>query len=287
MSYIKHDFGRTFYLSKGRQTKEKAALICLHGGPGGRHDTFKELFDKTQDRKIVLYDQIGGGRSTPLKKNQQKISTFLYELDEIRKQLKIKNFHLYGGSWGTTLALEYYFHCKGRGFQSITFQSPMFSARDWENDGIRLIKNMPKQTQKVISYCHEIGATDSQVYQKAVFDYYLKHVLRDRKKLLMKKTPNPHGQDVYLNMWGPSEFKPTGTLKTYDKVHLLKKIEVPTQIVVGEHDEATPKTAKRYAKLIKSAEFHVIKNASHSILSEQAAKMIKTINVFIKKHDPN
>ena len=45
--------------------------------------------------------------------------------------------------------------------------------------------------------------------------------------------------------------------------------------------------AKRYAKLIKSAEFHVIKNASHSILSEQAAKMIKTINVFIKKHDPN
>lgn len=286
MSSLKHKYGKTFYLSKGRQKKDKAALICLHGGPGGRHNSFLELFEKTNDRKIVIYDQIGGGKSTPLKKTQQKISTFLYELDELRKHLKIEKFHLYGGSWGTTLALEYYFHCRGKGVQSITFQGPMFSAKDWENDGKRLIKKMPKQTQKVIRYCHEIGATDSKVYQQAVFDYYLKHVLRDRKKLTAKRSPNPHGQDVYMNMWGPSEFKPTGSLRTYDKVHLLKKITTPTQIVVGEHDEATPQTAKKYAKLIKNAEFHIIKNASHSILSEQPAKMINAVSSFVEKHDP-
>jgi proline iminopeptidase len=286
MATLKHKFGKTFYLSKGRNKKDKAALICLHGGPGGRHNTFLELFEKTKDRKILIYDQIGGGKSTPLKKPDQKMSTFLYELDQLRKHLKIDKFHLYGGSWGTTLALEYYFHCKGQGIQSITFQSPMFSAKDWENDANRLIEAMPTKTQKVIKYCHEIGATDSKVYKDAVFQYYLKHVLRDRKKLMSAISPNPHGQEVYMNMWGPSEFKPTGTLKTYNKVHLLKRIKTPTQLVVGEYDEATPQTARKYAKLVKNAEFHIIKKASHAILSEQPKKMLSAVNSFIQKHDP-
>lgn len=286
MSTLTHKFGKTFYIAKGRKSS-KAPLICLHGGPGGTHQSFLPLLKKFPDRKIVLYDQIGGGKSTPLPKKHQRTSTFLYELDKLIEHLKIDQFHLYGGSWGTTLALEYYLHTKGRGIKSITFQSPMFSASDWENDGKRLIKKLPKQTQKVIQYCHEIGATDSKVYKEAVFQYYLKHVLRDKKKLTKKRAPNLHGQEVYMNMWGPSEFKPTGTLKTYNKVKELRKIKCPVQIIVGEYDEATPQTAKKYAKLIKGAQFDIVKKASHSILNEQPAQMMKLLGDFILKHDNN
>lgn len=284
MSHLSHKFGKTYYLAKGRKSK-CAPLICLHGGPGGTHQSFLPLTEKLAERKVLVYDQIGGGKSTPLDKKHQKISTFLYELDQLTQHLGFEEFHLYGGSWGTTLALEYYFHRKSKGIKSITFQSPMFSAKDWENDGKRLIRLMPKQTQKVIRYCHEIGATDSKVYKAAVLEYYLKHVLRNKKLLTAKRPPNLHGNEVYMNMWGPSEFKPTGSLKTYDRVNDLKKITCPVQIVVGEHDEATPQTAKKYAKLIKGAEFTIVKQASHAIMQERPKQMMKLVQDFIKKND--
>ena len=46
-----------------------------------------------------------------------------------------------------------------------------------------IISSRPAESQKNLKYCHEIGATDSKFYQKAMLDFYLKHVLRNKKKL--------------------------------------------------------------------------------------------------------
>lgn len=288
MPFVHHKFGKTFYKKSGIKNKN-IPLICLHGGPGGTHHYFDPIHEwnaklpKKQQRQIISYDQIGTGKSTALKTEKQIISTFVQDLEFLRKHLKIDQFHMAGGSWGTTLALEYYLATNGKYNSSIIFQSPMFSAKDWENDAKRLIKKLPPKTQKIINYCHEIGATDSKVYQKAVMNYYLKHVLRDRKKLFnTKRPPNPNGKAVYLHMWGPSEFKPTGNLKTYRKVGSLKKIKCPVKLIVGQYDEATPETAKKYSKKIKDCDFSVIKNASHSILGEKPEEMIRLMNTFLK-----
>lgn len=287
MAYIHHKFGKTHYTKKGKN--EKTPIIWLHGGPGGTHNPKSELFSlassKDTNRKVYSYTQIGSGKSSKIDKKLYKISTFVEELDILIKAWGLKEFHLMGGSWGTTLALEYYLAKKGKGVKSIVFQSPMFSAKDWENDAIKLIKALPKQTQKIINTCHDIGATDSKVYKKAVQEYYLKHVLRNKKKLTAKRASNPNGEDIYLNMWGPSEFKPTGTLKTYNKVGKLKSIKVPTLIICGEHDEATPETGIRYANLIKHCSFSEIKGASHAIWSEKPKKIAKTILEFITEVD--
>ena len=286
MAFIKHKFGKTYYTKKG--SGPKAPIIWLHGGPGGTHKPDSKLFDLAKDRKVYAYTQIGSGKSSKIDKKLYKISTFVEELDLLIKAWGLKEFHLMGGSWGTTLALEYYLAKKGRGVKSIVFQSPMFSAKDWEDDGKRLIKGLPKETQKVINLCHEIGATDSKVYSKAVMAYYLKHVLRNKKKLLSSDKPkNPNGEDIYMTMWGPSEFKPTGTLKTYNKVAKLKTIRVPTLIICGEHDEATPTTGIKYANMIKGCSFSEIKGASHSIWNEKPMQLAKTISEFIGETEKN
>ncbi len=282
MAKVKHKLGTTFFESKGKKS-DGIPLICLHGGPGGTSLGHRPLLGLEKDRKVYIYDQIGAGRSTEINPSQYKIETFVKELDYLLKSWGVEEFHLLGSSWGTTLALEYYIRKKGKGIKSITFQSPMFSAKDWQEDAIELIKKLPKKTQKVINYCHEIEATDSKVYKEAVFEYYARHVLRNEKKLRAKsKIKNDHGNKVYEAMWGPSEFKATGTLKKYNEVKSLKSIKVPVLFICGQYDEATPKTVKKYHLKVKGSQFCVIKDASHAILAERPKVMIKVVKDFLK-----
>jgi proline iminopeptidase len=286
MAFITHKFGKTHYTKMG--SGKETPIIWLHGGPGGTHSSKSKMFELAKHRKVYSYTQIGSGKSSKIDKKLFKISTFVEELDILIKAWGLKEFHLMGGSWGTTLALEYYLAKKGKGVKSLVFQSPMFSAKDWEADANRLIKGLPKKVQKIINTCHDIGATDSKVYKDAVIEYYAKHVLRNRKKLLsFNKEKNPNGEEIYLNMWGPSEFKPTGSLKTYNKVSRLQSIRVPALIVCGEFDEATPETGIKYANKIKGCSFAEIKGASHSIWNEKPKVLLKTILEFIGEAESN
>lgn len=82
-------------------------------------------------------------------------------------------------------------------------------------------------------------------------------------------------------MWGENEFEPSGTLKTYDQVAALSKIAVPTIIMCGEYDEATPTTAKKYLKKIKGAQFAEVKSAAHVFLKEKPIPTLKVLEKFI------
>lgn len=285
MPYFKNSLGNTFYFTKGKSNKKNAPLICLHGGPGGTHLSLYSLSWLGDQRKVVLYDQIGSGNSDSLITKDMKISTFVKNLEDLLEHLKIDSFHLLGSSWGTTLALEYYLRKKGKGVLSLTFQSPMFSTKLWERDANRLIKSLPAPTQKVIKYCQEVGATDSKVYKEAVKKFYAKHVFRLKKRPAWAppRILNYHGEKVYQRMWGPSEFCATGTLKKYDRTKDLTKIKVPTLFIVGQYDEATPETAKSFSKKIKGSQVSVIKGASHSIFTEKPKEAQKKLSSFLNK----
>ena len=280
MAFVKHKLGRTYYLSRGR--KDQIPLIALHGGPGGTCEKLKPLLELSKIRKVYIYDQLGGGKSSRTDQKKWNIKTFVEELDLLIKAWGIKEFDLFGASWGTTLALEYYLRKRGKGVRSLIFQSPMFSAKDWEKDGQLLIDRLPAQPRKVINYCHEIGATDSKVYSEAMFEFYLRHVLRDKKKLRqVMSEPGFLNLELYEYMWGPSEFKPTGTLKNYDRTYELFRIKVPTLFICGQYDEARPATARRYTKSVPGARFKEIKGCSHAISIENKIALLREIKNFL------
>ncbi len=286
MPYIEHKFGKTYYQQRGSKRASGLPLVCLHGGPGGHSRYMTGLFELADERQVFIYDQVGGGRSSATEKSRWTVSTFVKELQILIEAWELDEFHLFGASWGTTLALEYYLARKRSKVRSIVFQSPMFSAKDWENDAKRLIRGMSAEDQKVIRYCHEVGATDSKVYQEVLERYYAKHVCRNRAKLKRSfTTPNPNGAKVYEYMWGPSEFRAAGTLANYDKVDRLGDVACPTLFITGEHDEAQPTTARRYAKKIPDSGFVEIKDASHAILAERPRQLLANIRQFVRRHD--
>ncbi|MEE2769937.1 MAG: prolyl aminopeptidase [Pseudomonadota bacterium] len=83
-------------------------IIFLHGGPGGGClEVHRRLFNPKQCR-IILFDQRGCGRSVPNASIENNTPNHIVEdMEQIRQILNIDKFHLFGGSWGTTLALLY------------------------------------------------------------------------------------------------------------------------------------------------------------------------------------
>ena len=83
-------------------------VLFLHGGPGaGISPVHRRLFNPNKFHAI-LFDQRGSGRSTPLGGTTDNTTLHLIEdIEALRKQLGIDKFLLFGGSWGSTLALVY------------------------------------------------------------------------------------------------------------------------------------------------------------------------------------
>lgn len=83
-------------------------VLFVHGGPGAGCEAYhRRFFDPTRYR-IVLFDQRGCGRSTPhahLEDNTTR--ALIADIEQIRVLLKIDQWLLFGGSWGSTLSLAY------------------------------------------------------------------------------------------------------------------------------------------------------------------------------------
>ena len=92
MAFVKHRFGKTFFEKRGRKRATRAPLIFLHGGPGGHSRFLRDLFFLSDERQVFIYDQIGGGRSTPLSKKFWNIQTFVNELDALVKAWELEQF---------------------------------------------------------------------------------------------------------------------------------------------------------------------------------------------------
>ena len=94
---------------------EGAPVVFLHGGPGaGAVPVHRRFFDPHHYR-IVVFDQRGAGRSRPRGELRENTTGHLIaDMERIRTMLKIDTWLLFGGSWGSTLALAYAQTCPER-----------------------------------------------------------------------------------------------------------------------------------------------------------------------------
>jgi proline iminopeptidase len=88
--------------------RDGVPLVFLHGGPGGGSLPHHRRFYDPAFWKVVLYDQRGAGRSTPSAEIADNTTEHLVaDLEHLREHLGIGRWLLFGGSWGSTLALAY------------------------------------------------------------------------------------------------------------------------------------------------------------------------------------
>jgi proline iminopeptidase len=83
-------------------------VVFLHGGPGGGTDAAMRRFFDPRRYRIVLFDQRGCGASRPHAELRDNTTwDLLADIEALRRRLRIERWLVFGGSWGSTLALAY------------------------------------------------------------------------------------------------------------------------------------------------------------------------------------
>lgn len=131
---------RLYWEESGRA--DGVPVVFLHGGPGaGASPVHRQFFDPSHYR-IVIFDQRGAGRSTPLGGLEANTTPDLVEdIERLRIHLGVERWIVFGGSWGSTLALAYAEHhperCLALVLRGIFLGRP--HEVDWFLHGIRNI----------------------------------------------------------------------------------------------------------------------------------------------------
>jgi L-proline amide hydrolase len=283
---------QTWYRVTGDLKSGKPPLFVLHGGPGCTHDyvdSFKGLAER--GRAVIHYDQVGNGRSTHLRDKGADFWTvdfFTAELDNLIDHLGARaGYHVLGQSWGGMLGAEFAV-TRPKGLRGLVIANSPASMELWISEANRLRDDLPQEVQATLLEHEAAGTTDTKEYKDAVKVFYERHVCRvvpipdevARTFAAIDEDPT-----VYHTMNGPSEFHVIGSLKGWSIIDRLGAIEVPTLLISGRYDEATPATVQPYADNIRGARWRVFENSSHMPHVEEKALCLKVVGDFLEEAD--
>jgi len=263
-------------------------VVFLHGGPGGatgpRH---RRAFDPEKYR-IVLFDQRGSGKSLPHASSADydlSVNTtwhLVADLELLREALRIDRWQVFGGSWGSTLALAYAQTHPQRVTELVL--RGIFTLRqselDWFYEGPagQIFPDVWEQ------YVEQVAADDRgsfiQAYHRLLNDpdpavHLPAAVAWSRwESSAITLLPHPELVDTFTDPKFALAFARIENSYFVNKgwmedgqllanAHLLRGI--PTVIVQGRYDICTPPvTAWELHRALPDAEFHLIPDAGHS-----------------------
>lgn len=283
---------RTWYRITGDLGSGKPPLFVLHGGPGCTHDYVDsyKLVAET-GRAVIHYDQVGNGKSTHLPEKGGDFWTvdfFRTELNNLIDHLGQRGaYHVLGQSWGGMLGAEFAV-TRPKGLVSLVIANSPASMALWLSEANRLRGELPADVQATLLAHEEAGTTDSAEYQKATEVFNERHVCRvvpmppEVKRTFDAIVADP---TVYHTMNGPNEFHVIGTMKDWTIIDRLPAVEVPTLLISGRHDEATPATVQPYADKIPDVRWTIFEHSSHMPHVEEKEACIKLVGDFLDEID--
>jgi proline iminopeptidase len=258
-------------------------LVFLHGGPGGGCLPHHRRYYDSAFWNIVVYDQRGAGRSTPVAALTDNTTQHLVaDLERLREDRGIERWLLFGGSWGSTLALAYaQAHPKrvlGLVLRGIFLATP--SELDWFMHGIRAIfpeawrtfaHFLPESERADLlgSYYRRLTDPDPAVHLPAAYAW-------DRYEgACSTLLPQP---DALTKFDGDTAALAIARIEAHYFVHrgflrdgeLLEGVarirHLPCTIVQGRYDIVCPPvTADALARAWPEAQYIVVPDAGHSV----------------------
>lgn len=260
-------------------------IVFLHGGPGGGIDPLYRRYFNPEKWRVILFDQRGCGKSTPHAELRENTTWDLVsDIEALRSHLDIGQWAVFGGSWGSTLALAY-------------------SQTHPERTTALFLRGIFMLRQQELLWFYQEGA--SSIYPDA-WEHYLKTIPPEERHDLIgayyKRLTSPDesiqldaarawaiweastskllpdtglqakfGQDKFATAFARIEchyFVNRGFLESEDQ--LLKNVDrirhIPAVIVQGRYDVVCPTvTAWELHKVWPEAEFILVPDAGHSV----------------------
>ena len=256
--YVNVTGGKIWYRVTGQDNN--IPVVLVHGGPGSPSYYLNPLMELGKDRQVIMFDQLGCGRSGRITDTGlMSVDACVEQMRTLLNQLGVTEFYLYGHSWGSMLATDYYFKHPG-GIKALILASPILSVTAWAADADTLISSLPDSTAAVLKSDLKGLQNDAGKFDAAMSLYI--QTFGARKHPLsadFDSTFSQNAQNIMEHLWGTSEFVANGTLKNYNRTNDLHKISIPVLYVIGDNDEVRLNTAKYYQSLTPASNVAVIK----------------------------
>ena len=293
----------TIFVEESGNPKGKP-VIFLHGGPGGGIEpVYRQYFDPEVWR-IIIFDQRGCGKSIPHAELKENTTWDLVDdIEKIREFLNIDSWAVFGGSWGSTLALAYAItypkKCKSLILRGIFLlrkveinwfyqEGCSYIYPDaWEHYISVIPEN--ERCDLVKSYYKKLTSNDLQVRIEAATAWSKWEA--STSKLIQNKQSLHHFDDkkvaeafariechYFINK---GFFKYDGWI--LDNVHKIKNI--PNVIIQGRYDVVCPmKSAWDLHKKWPKSKLVIIPDAGHSMLEKNIQKKLIEYTDLFKKY---
>ena len=263
---------RTGYRVVGDRNSGAVPLLALHGGPGSTHNYFEPLERLADTRPVVVYDQIGCGKSDRPTDIDWSVEVFREEVDAVRDQLELDRIHLLGTSWGGMLALEHVL-AGATGIVSLIPSSTLADIDEWAHEQRRLLREMGLEPVSAEDPDHER-------IERLYFDHHFYRGPKPRPEI--DRMYAERNLDVYHAMQGPDEWTVTGALRGWDVRDRLGEVDVATLVIRGRYDMSTEKIAATLVNGIRDAREVVLENSSHTPVLEETEAYLAAIDGFMR-----
>ena len=263
---------------------EGVDILIIHGGPGGGSSpTYRRYFDP-YIFNIVQFDQRGCGRSIPHSELKENTTNHLIEdIEKLRQFLKIDSWHIFGGSWGSTLSLIYAIK-HPRKVLSLTLRG-IFLCRENElswfyqkgaseifPEEFDLYQSVIPENERgdlIKAFYHRLTGDDMAERAKAAYSWTRWEMTTSYlmpKKLSIQKASN----DIFSDSFARIECHYFINNIFLEDNFILKNItkikDIPLSIVQGRYDIVCPmRSAWDLKQSLPSSKLYVIDNAGHSM----------------------
>jgi L-proline amide hydrolase len=281
--YVEFRGYRTWYRFVGDLNSPVTPLLALHGGPGSTHNYFAPLEGLADERPVVLYDQIGCGKSDRPQDIEWTVDVFRDEVAAVREQLGLERIHLLGTSWGGMLAQEH-FLSGAHGIVSLVLSSTLANLALWNEEQLKLRAALPPEVIEVLDRHERAGTYDDPEYEQAMDAYFDRHFYRGpQPRDELEAMAKQKAIDVYRAMQGPNEWTTTGSLKGWSTRDRLDEIDVPTLVARGRYDMCTDPIAAELVNGIRGAREVVFEHSSHTPVLEESDRYLAVVGAFLSE----
>lgn len=299
-TWIERPRGHKIYVELSGNPHGKP-IIFLHGGPGGGTSPKQRQFFDPKHYQIILFDQRGCGQSKPLgETNGNTTQDLLSDMEAIRKHFDIKRWIIFGGSWGSALALAYATQYPET-IKALILRGIFLSRKtelDWFLDEVKAF--FPEAHQTLLDFLPD-DKRDGLVknYSELVFSNDLKisgpaSISWNRfESGLLKLLPQAEDNTILTDEDIQNEIARARVQLHYikdqcfiDGKKILEEVkqlkDIPTTIIQGRYDMVCPPiTAYELYQCMPHANFIIVPDAGHSASElSMTSELVKATNHY-------
>jgi proline iminopeptidase len=262
-------------------------LLLLHGGPGADHTDFlPHLLPLAKRRRLILIDQRGSGRSERLADpSGYTLDGMIEDIEAVRKAFGLRKPDVLGHSFGGILAQAYAIRHPGA-IKHLILAGTAASARTIDADFRRMRAAVSAAVRDRLaaleakgifrkdgSYVRGYAALCSRVYAPYMYRRGV-HPIKSEEYVT--------GWNVLREMWvRRSDFRVEGNLRGFDFTKQLRRVEMPTLVVAGDHDMVSLRSVEQLAASLPRSELHVMARCGHMMFVDDAPTFNALIETFL------